>query len=72
MKTEAWMVLVKRKDGALPDPVKMCFKPCEQGLYFVEDEAHSACQYLNGGMPYRHPKSYGVFRVEVEVMEELK
>lgn len=72
LRTEAFMVLVKRGDGRLPDPVKMSYSDGEQGLHFIIEEAQLACDILNENTPYQHPRSYGVFRVEVEVMEELK
>ena len=72
LRTEAWMVLVRRKDDALPDPVKVCYRPFEQGLHWTLEEAQTAHKAIEGEMPYGMKQCHGVFRVEIEVMAEVK
>jgi hypothetical protein len=70
LRTEAWMVIQKRTDGALPDPVKMSYVSFQQGLHFVLEDGLEALGVISRFNNL--PNTYGLFRIEIEVMEEVK
>jgi uncharacterized phage-associated protein len=66
LKNEVWMVIQKRRDGTLPNPVKMMFAEGKQGLHFTEDDAVQAMEAINEELSGEFA---GVFRCSIEVLE---
>lgn len=67
LKNEVWLVIQKRHDGSLPDPVKHMFAKGEQALHFAEEDAIAAMELINkelGG------SFAGVYRCLIEVVED--
>ena len=67
MKTEVWMVIQKRQDGKLPDPVKMMYVGGYQGLQYTEEDAVEAMHAINSHLGGEYA---GVFRCVIEVCED--
>ncbi len=66
LSNEVWMVIGKRRDGSLPDPVKMMHAEGKKGLHFTPEDAVAAMEKINeelGG------EFAGVFRCELKVLE---
>ena len=67
MKTECWMVIAKRKDGDLPDPVKHMYAEGRQSLHFSYAEAVTAMYAVNSELGGDFA---GVFRCLLKVVED--
>ena len=67
LKNEVWMVIQRRQDGALPDPVKCMFAKGGQALHFTEDDAMAAMKAVNAELGGNFA---GVYRCLLEVIED--
>lgn len=67
LKNEVWLVIQKRRDGSLPDPVKCMHVEGRQALHFGEEEAVAAMKAVNTELGGNFA---GVFRCLLEVVED--
>ena len=67
MKTECWMVIAKRNDGNLSDPVKKMYAEGEQCFHLTEMDAIVAMDKVNKELGGNFA---GVFRCIIKVVED--
>lgn len=67
LKNEVWMVIQRRQDGALPDPVKCLHAAGRQALHFTEEDAIAAMGAINAELGGDFA---GVYRCLLEVVED--
>lgn len=66
LKNEVWLVMQKRNDELMPDPVKCMYADGEQALHFSEEDAVIAANAVNAELGGNFA---GVFRCLLEVVE---